>query len=488
MITSQLPKLLCPTLHFYHYVLRNGLNDSDEQLKARRDYFTKNLYEITSHLTSKKGENAGGFVRLISPEQDWSPSGSLLDLTLEAIPDDCKRTNSDRLYLQTGTSTSRIGVWRLNDTYLLRFTRYISSAEGQQSLKTFGDLGDHLCNLPIELGQTAILAGIIPQNEYQDNPSIDIAAECLSQYCGEDPKLISPRLIDTNFLGSPFYLYPKSVKAKTLNDFPVQSTHLMGVILYPNVEAEKKANKFYNVLQDMLLSYHKIDFFYSQSLALKKLVGQQYKEIEQLTEDYANTNWNKESLKKLPHDSLEYYKKLSFLSDQKETIRVNLHNYRGCLKQIEEDKDIGEKLEGFLANFVNDAEHYLEQIQTTIGFMSPGLKLYDKLMLSVQTQVSIDDERIQKKQSDQQQKLGQLLTGSCAAIAVGQILTPAITLSVSQYYIDKDPSQPPSVTSLWVGGFLTIILSLLSGWVVSQLVYRWFTQPESDETTQRRSG
>ncbi|MGL4499921.1 MAG: hypothetical protein ACRCU2_12725, partial [Planktothrix sp.] len=108
MTTSQLLELLSPTLHFYHYVLRNGLNDSDEELKARRDYFTKNLYEITSHLNSKNGKNAGDFVRLISTEQDWSPSGSLLDLTLEAIPDDCKRTNSDRLYLETGIITSRL--------------------------------------------------------------------------------------------------------------------------------------------------------------------------------------------------------------------------------------------------------------------------------------------------------------------------------------------------------------------------------------------
>ncbi len=79
------------------------------ELKARRDYFTENLYEITCHLTSKKGENAGGFVRLISPEQDWSPSGSLLDLTLEEIPDDCKQTNRDRLYLETGIIISRLG-------------------------------------------------------------------------------------------------------------------------------------------------------------------------------------------------------------------------------------------------------------------------------------------------------------------------------------------------------------------------------------------
>lgn len=484
MTTSQLPKILSPTLHFYHYVLRNGLNDSDEQLKARRDYFTKNLYEITSHLTSKKGENAGGFVRLISTEQDWSPSGSLLDLTLEAIPDDCKRTNSDRLYLETGIITSRLAVRRLNHTYLLRFTSYIPSKKGSQDLETFGNLSKHLSTLDIELGQTAILAGIIPPNDYQGNTSLEIAAQCLSQYCGQDPELISPHLIETKFLGSPFYLYPKSVKVKTINDLSLKSTHLMGVILYQDAETENKANKFYNILQDMLLSYHKINFFYSQSLALKNLIGQQYKDIEQQTEDYANTKWNKESLKQLPYQSLEFYKKLSFLADQEKTLRVNLHNYRNGLQQIEEHT--GEKLGGFFGDFIDDAEHYLKQIETTIGFVSPGLQLYDKLMLSVQTQVSIDDERIQKQQSDQQQKLGQLLTGSCAAIAVGQILTPAITHSVSQY-IEKDPSQPHSVTTLWVGAFVTIFLSISSGWVVSRFVYRWFTQPKSDETTQRRS-
>ncbi len=66
----------------------------------------------------------------------------------------------------------------------------------------------------------------------------------------------------------------------------VKSTHLMGVILYKDTDAEKKANKFYNILQDMLLSYHKINFFYSQSQALKKLIAQEYKDLEQQTEDY----------------------------------------------------------------------------------------------------------------------------------------------------------------------------------------------------------
>lgn len=476
MTTSQLPKILSPTLHFYHYVLRNGLNDSDGQLQARRDHVTKNLYEITSHLTSKKGENAGGFVRLISTEQDWSSSGNLLDLTLEAIPDDCKRTNSDRLYLETGIYTSRLAVRRLNDTYLLRFTRYIPSKKGSQDLETFGNLSKHLSTLDIELGQTAILAGIIPKNDYQGNTSLEIAAQCLNQYCGEDLEIISPHLIETRFLGSHFYLYPKSVKVKTINDLPLKSTHLMGVILYQDAETENKANKFYNILQDMLLSYHKINFFYSQSLAFKNLIGQQYQDIEQLTEDYANTEWNKESLKQLPHESLEFYKKLSFLEDQEKTLRVNLHNYRNCLQQIEEHT--GEKLGGFFGDFIDDAEHYLKQIETTIGFLSPGLQLYDKLMLSVQTQVSIDDERIQKQQSDQQQKLGQLLTGSCAAIALGQILNPAITNSISENYIDKDPSQPPSVSSLWLGGLITILLSILSGWLVSRVVYRWFTNQD----------
>ncbi len=39
MTTSQLPKILSPTLHFYHYVLRNGLNDSDERVKSSTGLF-----------------------------------------------------------------------------------------------------------------------------------------------------------------------------------------------------------------------------------------------------------------------------------------------------------------------------------------------------------------------------------------------------------------------------------------------------------------
>ncbi|MGL4499338.1 MAG: hypothetical protein ACRCU2_09800, partial [Planktothrix sp.] len=455
MTTSQPPKLLCPTLHFYHYVLRNGLNDSDEQLKERRDNFTKNLHKITSHLTSKTHKYADGFVRLIPPEKDVSLWGSLLDLTLEKIPEECKEENENFLSLETGIITSRLALYRLNDTYLLRFTSYIPSEKGLQDLKTFGNLSEHLSTLNIELGQTTILAATISEKDYQGWGSREIAAQCLRLYYPEP--ISEDDLIKCNFLGSPFYLYPKSVKVKTINNLSLESTHLMGVILYQDGKTEEKADEFYNMLQNMILSYHKINFFYSQSRALKNLIGQQYQDIEQQTEDYSNTKWNKESLKQLPYQSLEFYKKLSFLADQEKTLRVNLHNYRNGLQQIEEHT--GEKLGGFFGDFIDDAEHYLKQIETTIGFVSPGLQLYDKLMLSVQTQVSIDDERIQKQQSDQQQKLGQLLTGSCAAIAVGQILNEAITVSLSQY-IDKAPSQPPSVTSLWVGAFVTIFLSI----------------------------
>lgn len=482
MITNhQQPKILCPTLHFYHYVLRNSLNDSDQKLVDRRKFFIDNLQQLTQHLRSKDSKKATDFIKLIPPEQEISPSGSLLDLTGDNIPDNCKTPDSDRLYLETGIITSRLAVRRLNDTYLLRFISYIPSAKGTQDLEIFGNLSQHLSNLPIELGQTAILAGILPKNDYQGKNSQDIASECLSHYCGEKPEIIKPHLIVGNFLGSPFYLYSKTVvgkllttSSKTVNIFPLQSTHLMGVILYEGTETEAKANKFYNILQDMLLSYHKINFFYYQSLALKQLISQQYQEIEQLTKDYANTKWNKELLKQLPRQSLEFYQKLSFLADQEKTIRVNLYNYRECLKQIADHT--GDQLSGFFVEFINDTEYYLKQIETTIGFMSPGLQLYDKLMLSVQTQVSIDDEAIQQQQSDQQQKLGQLLTGSCAAIAIGQILTPAITTSVSYYWIDKDSSQPPSLTSLWLGAILTILLSVLSGVLVSRWVYRWFTK------------
>lgn len=468
--SQNLPKILSPTLHLYHYVLRNGLNDRPETVSDRRNFFTKNLTEITSHLTSKSGKRADEFVRLVPPEQDLSPSGSLLDLT--DVPDESLKSNSDRLYLETGIRLSRLAVRRLNDTYLLRFTSYVSSTEGSQSLKFFAILSEHIARLPIELGQTAILAGIIPEIEYnlQDIPLI--AAECLTGYFGTpiDPK----HLITTTFLGSPFCIYFQPVTVQTFNEFSIESLHLTAVFLYKDSQTEQTADKIYNIFQDMLLSYHKINFFHSQSLALKKILSQQYEKIERLTEDYAQQKWDKESLKKLPQQSLEYYKQLSFLSDQAKTVGINLRNYRECIKQIEQHTQ--QPMPAFFTEFQQDADYYLEQMKATIGFLSPGLQLYDKLMLSVQTQVSIDDEALQTQQSQRQVKLGQLLTGSCAAIAIGQILTPAITVSVSENYIDKEQPQQTSATSLWIGAILTIVLSLLSGWLVSRWVYQWFTK------------
>ncbi|EDZ92264.1 hypothetical protein AmaxDRAFT_5003 [Limnospira maxima CS-328] len=477
MTSSQFPKIQYPTVNFYHYELRNGLNDSEEEIKERRDYFTKNLDKLTFHLTSKQQKNAGEFVRLISFEQDMSPFGSLLDLTWEEIPEDCKKKdkpNDDCLYLETGNYMSSLAVRRLNDTYLLHFTRYSLPKEGEeQSLATFANLCEHLCTLPIELGQTVILSGIISSNNGIE--TIDIAAECLRKYSTET--IISQNLISSNFLGNPFYYILQKNKDKKENNSSIETNRLVGIVFYKDAKAKETADNINDsIMKYIFLTYHKIKFCYSQSFDLKQTLSHQYEEIEQLTKDFSKTQWDKNSLKLLPHKALSFYQNLSFLSDQEKTLRANLYTYKKYIQKIK--KYTEENVSNFFVDFVNDAEHYLKQIETTIGFMSPGLQLYDKLMLSVQTQVSIDDETIQKQQSDQQQKLGQLLTGSCATIAIGQILSPAITATVSQNHIDKDPNQPPSVSSLWWGGLATIVLSILSGLLLSRLVYRWFTNKQ----------
>lgn len=95
-------------------------------------------------------------------------------------------------------------------------------------------------------------------------------------------------------------------------------------------------------------------------------------------------------------------------------------------------------------------------------------------MLSVQTQVSIDDAALQKQQNQRQAKLGQLLTGASAAIAIGQILYEPIKTTVSQR-IDRGQNQI-SIYSLWWGAGLTIIMSIFCGYMLSKLVYQWFTK------------
>ncbi len=301
----------------------------------------------------------------------------------------------------------------------------------------------------------------------EDEENRAIATTCLSKYYSQpiDPE----KLIADEFLGSPFYLYLQPVTFQQFNDYSVESIQLACVFLYQDEATEGKADKVYLIFQYLLLSYHKIKFFYSQSLVLKSLLEEQYKNIECLTEDYARQKWDSQSLKKIPQESLRYYQRLAFLEDQAKLVEVNLKNYQECLQQIA--KKTGQTSPKFFINFERDIVFYLEQIKADIGFLSPALHLYEKLMLSVQTQVGIDEAEIQEIQNLRQAQLGQIFAGIGTAIALGQILTQPITTTISQ---KLEPTQnTPSLTSLWLGASASIVISLFIGYLISIVAYRW---------------
>lgn len=347
---SSTPQVLSPTLHLYHYVLRNGINESSETLEKRREIFNQQLQQFTSQLTITSGKKADEVVKLMPPHEEPSDAGNVLDLSY--VPDDCKPTNGvnyNLLYLNDGTISRRLAVSRLNDTYFLRFTSFVSSKYGNQHLDRFGDF-PHITTLPIEVGQTVILAGIIPKSDYSDADILPLAAECLSCYYGTSIEL--DKLIKGEFMDSPFCIYKQPITVKKFNEYAIESIRLSCVFIYKDEQTEKTANEVYRIFQDLLLSYHKINFFYSQSLVLKKRLSQLYEDIERLTEKYHQQQWNTESLKKLPQDSLEYYKKISFLEDQARAIKINFSNYQERLKQIEQA--LGQKAPKFFTEFEKD--------------------------------------------------------------------------------------------------------------------------------------
>ncbi|GAA6617560.1 hypothetical protein [Scytonema sp. NUACC26] len=452
-------KVVSPTLHLYHYMLRNGINESPDVVQKRRKFFNENLKKIASHLITSTGRNGEDIVRLIPLEKEYY--GTVLDF--DNVPPECRQLNNDRLYFESGIIHSRLAARRFNDTYFLRLTRYVPSVQGEQPLELFANLGEHLNHLDVELGQTVILAGILTS---QSQSTDAIAAECLSHYYS---KTISTKeLIVNEFLDCPFYIYPQTVTLNQVGEDFIESKKLACVFLYKDEQVENQANTVYNILQNLLLSYHKIHYFYSQSQILKKILAKQYEAIEHLTSDYAQRKWDRLSLLKLPQESLDYFKRLSFLEDQARLVEVHQSNYRECLEQLEQKT--GHKAAVFFTDFEKDIAFYLEQMKANIGFLSPGVQLYEKLMLSVQTQVSISEDAIR----DRQAKLGQLFTGLGAAIAIGQIISQPMTSTLSLYF-DKGKNQP-SVTSLWLGALLTVILSIMVGYAISVQFYQRFTK------------
>ena len=466
--TNTTVKILSPTLHFYHYVLRQSFNESLEERKDRRELFEDNLDKITSHLTSKSGQQASEFLKLIDIEEEQF-SGTIFDLT--NVPDECHKPNSDRLYLETGIIKSRLAARCLNDTYFLRLTRYISANEGEQSLNSFANLSEYLNTLNIELGQTAILAGIV-SSQLDREQKRQVAVSCLHKYFSQIPQEEIEEKIsqEYTFLDSPFYVLGREIALKeSTNRYPLKTTNLACVFLYKDENTEQKADRVYGIFQNLLLSYHKINYFYFQSRSLRIKLKQLYKNIEERTKTDRQQILDPQILVKLPQESLQYYQLLSFFEDQARLIKVQQRNYQEAIEIIE--KQTGEAIPKFFTNFQENINFYLDQMEADIGFLSPAIQLYERLMLSVQTQVSINEAAIQEKQD----KLGQILTVAGTTIALGQIAQQPITTSISQR-IDGVKSLQPSLFSLWVSAIVTIVFSLIIGYGVSRILSRWFTK------------
>lgn len=466
-------QVLSPTLHLYHYVLRNSINDRDNVLGRRRQFFRDNVNKVVNHLINGRDITTSDVIKIVPLQEDPIPTGNLLSFSGVPLEFRSKTDpNDDRLYFENGLFKSRLAIRRLHDAYLLRFTSYVSSNDKEQSLKIFSNLSQNqeISKLPLELGQTTILAAIIPESKYSSHDNKTIANQCLNNYFGEEIKLED--IIENKFLGSPFYIYIKPTIVQQIEQLSIEAVQLNCVFLYQNQLTERLADKVYRIFQDMLLSYHKICFFHSQSIVLKKILRQKYTNIELQTEEYARKEWDNNSLKQLPQESLEYYKRLSFLEDQERLIRVNYRNYQECIEKIENITQ--QSIPNYFSNFRENIEFYLEQIEASISFLKPGILLFDKLMQSVQTQVSIDNESRQKTLNERQAQLGQVFAGVGAAIGAGQIITPPITATFS-FYFDGNTNQP-SIQSLWFGASFSIFFSILIGYFISTKVYKWFIQ------------
>lgn len=474
---------LSPTLHLYHYVLRNSINDRDKAVEDRQRFFTDNVNRVVSHLISGKGIKPSDVVKMLPLQKEPIRIGSLLHLA--EVPSEFRSksdSKDDRLYFENGLFKSRLAIRRLNDVYLLRFTSYVSSCDGEQPLKVFANLSQNqdISKLPLELGQTTILTAIIPESEYSLISAEAVAINCLRYYHSEEIDYES--LIEDSFLGSPFFIYIKSFVVKQVEQLSIEAIHLTCVFLYRDQLTERLADNVYRVFQDMLLSYHKVFFFYSQSVILKKILSRQYADIESQTEDYARKEWDSTSLKLLPQEALEYYKKLSFLEDQLKSVQLNYRNYLECVEKIEHLTQ--QSIPVYFSEVKENIEFYIEQMEANIVFLKPGIQLFERLMQSIQTQVSIDEGNREQALNKRQAELGQVFAGVGAAIGVGQIITNPITATIS-FYLDKSTTQL-SIKSLWLGAFLSVLLSILIGYVISTKIYKRFISVKGNRASTTR--
>lgn len=428
-------ELIYPTLDLFLYQFRNGLGDSDEQIKENHKSFWQNLPEkIKVELNEEeKGENPE-YIKLIE-ELIEQPTKQQFNI-------------QDNHYYFTDTSDSYKleGYYypiRLYDTYGLIFDCSIDEKNHPQPIDVFKNLKQQAVTKSGSIGKTWMVSGSLAPGTKPEPEAI--AKETYKILENIECQNLKPG----KFLGATVFEIWKPPQ-KWLN-VEQENIHVL-IILYSNLWNMEVAAEFYGDWLRLFNMRNKIiwEYAYSRQLttelkAIFKDVSENINRVSKVNYGFENRKISSQELQdfqKILSQSIaklsDYASKLGFLEILRLAIENNLQNYQSFITYIENkakekqqnDSTLGDTNLKCLEEFTRTVKNKYEvQIKQDCASLSASLRIIEDLISTVRGIIEIE-----------QTKNDRSINNTIAAVGIGlatsQIVSAVILAEVPK---NKNP-------------------------------------------------
>ncbi|WP_414585419.1 hypothetical protein [Scytonema sp. PCC 10023] len=461
-------ELVYPTLDLFLYQFRNGLGDSDEQIRENHKYFWQNLPDK---------------IRVDLDEEEKGENPEYIKLLEELIKAPAKQQFNihDNHYYFTNTSdTYKLEGYyypvRLYDTYGLIFDCSVDDRNNPQPIDVFKNLKQQAAIKNGSVGKTWMVSGSLAPGTKPDPEAI--AKETYKILEGIECQ----NLESGKFLGATvFEVWKPPQKWQNVEE---ENIHVL-IILYTNMWNMEVAAEFYGDWLRLFNMRNKIiwEYAYSRQLtteikAIFKAVSENINRVNKVNYGFANQKISPQELQdlqKILSQSIailsDYVSKLSYLEMLRLAIDNNLQNYQSFIKDIENkakekqqnDSTLGDTNLRCLENFTKTVKNkYKVQIQQDCASLSASLRIIEDLTNTVRGIIEIEQTKRDRSLEQTFQVLGTAFGG-------GAIVSGVVTEHIDKPFV-INPNYPvhPLVSSLFWSFLTTVFFGVVANWWVNK--------------------
>ncbi|MCT7949131.1 hypothetical protein NG798_04970 [Ancylothrix sp. C2] len=449
--------IIDPTLDLFLYHKRGAGGDEETEIAKNQANFAANFPDnVKPDFTKESTAESTEYLPLLKPSS-----------TIPDIEDNGYKIPADYYAVL------------LADTYGLFYTSCLTDDTTPQDISCLQNLKKQVTDKSGDIGKTWMISACLQTGDNAETVAKDIYEKTF-------PGMRWQNKQDGKFFNADIFEISQPPTAGKSRE----ESHVL-IILFPTAEDKAKLGKLTKTLIKLLCYRHKIIWSYQQTRECKHELQKVYQSIRNTIEGIRgkfNTN-------ELTHDQLnelekilktnlanlyDYGNQLNSLEMYKQTIEVNLNNYKLAVKTVSDKVGVGQNNLKFLEDFSELTEKkYSQQIDKDYASLSPGLRLLENLINTIRGIVEIEQTQINSRIETQNRNFQNLVAVAGVGISTASLTATGIAPLIQQ--ITTPPTnQPTKITnpsnqalSIWIGFF---ILCLLFGGFCAGFTYWWRTR------------